>query len=370
MLIDAFVAEPLKQDFTTFYKARILASLLLTYSLIFVIAVLWMLFAPSVSATGLFFGSIICGVALLCFASCLLLISLKSALTLATHIAVATTSISIFCGAMLSGGPLEAPAMVMVLLPIMMAFILLNKTMGLLWTCIIMTAHIISVLLHIAGYRFPQLLPDDMLALQHLAHWLMAYAAIVALMFIFDTINRQLRSELDEERQRYAYLASHDPLTHLANRLYFEQNLNKAISRSRRNQQLFALLMIDLDKFKPINDTLGHDAGDIALCEISQRLRQAVRDIDTVARLGGDEFGIILEDIKDAGAIYPIVEKLRHRLQLPITQLEGQPSVGGSIGVAIYPTHSMDKAELLKLADTAMYCAKRAKNNWCFVDLP
>src|SRR5690554_4054555 len=271
MLIDHLIAEPLKQDFYTFYKARILASLLLTYSLIFIIAVLWMVFAPNTSDLGVFFGIIICGTALISFAASLVLISVFSALTLATHITVATASISIFFGALLSGGPLEAPAMVMVLLPIMMAFILLNKTMGLLWTCLIMTAHIICVLLHIAGFRFPQLLPYDMLALQHLAHWLMAYAAIIALMFIFDTINRQLRHENDEERQRYAYLASHDPLTHLANRLYFEQSLSKAISRSNRNGHPFALLIIDLDNLKPINDTLGHDAGDIALCEISQR---------------------------------------------------------------------------------------------------
>ncbi len=368
MLIDQLIAEPLKHDFNTFYKARILASLLLTYSLIFVIAIFWMLLAPSVSEQGLFYGSIICGTALLSFLACLALISLKSALTLATHITIAATSLSVLCGSLISGGPIAAPAMVMVLLPIMMAFILLNKTMGLLWTFIIMTVHIIAVLMHIAGFRYPQLLPSDMLALQHLAHWLMAYAAIVALMFIFDTINRQLRSELDEERQRYAYLASHDPLTHLANRLYFEQSLNKAISRSKRNQQLFALLIIDLDNFKPINDTLGHDAGDIALCEISQRLRDTVRDIDTVARLGGDEFGILLEDIKDSSVIYPIVEKIRLLLQQPIQQLTGQPCVGGSIGVAISPTHTNNKDDLLKLADTAMYCAKRSRNNWCFVD--
>src|SRR5690554_57583 len=109
MLIDQLIAEPLKHDFNTFYKARILASLLLTYSLIFVIAIFWMLLAPSVSEQGLFYGSIICGTALLSFLACLALISLKSALTLATHITIAATSQAYFAARLFLVDPLLPP---------------------------------------------------------------------------------------------------------------------------------------------------------------------------------------------------------------------------------------------------------------------
>lgn len=365
MLIDVFVSAPLRQDFDTLYKARILVAIILTYSLIFFIAIFWLSLAPNILPIGRVFGLGICAAALFSFLFCILLLYFKSAFTLAANITIASTAISIFSGILLSGGPLDAPATVMLLLPLMMAFILLNKNSGMIWTLLIMTCHIVSILAHIAGYRFPQLLAEDMLGIQHLAHWLMAYAAIVVLMFIFDIINHQLRSEVETERQRYVYLANHDTLTHLSNRLSFEENFNKAIQRSNRTNKPFALLTVDLDNFKPINDTLGHDAGDIALCEIAKRLKDSLRGIDTVARIGGDEFAILVEGLNNEAPIARIADKIRSQLSHPITQLHGAPCVGASIGIAIFPTHSDNKENLLKLADNAMYCAKRQKNNWC-----
>lgn len=366
MGIDTFIPESLKQDFDAFYKARILISILLIYSLIFIGAISWMVFAPTTTVTrlGTILGTVLCFSALCGYVVCLLILRLRGAYNIAAHTTIAVTSASVIGGVLLSGGPLAAPAITMNLLPIMMAFILIDKRGALVWTFIIMTVHIILVLAHITGVRYLQLLAPDMLALQHLAHWLMAYAAMVGLMYAVETLNNRLKRERDVEHQRFEHLATHDPLTNLANRLQFDQNLHKAISRSRRNHKPFGLLMIDLDGFKPINDTLGHDAGDTVLQEISLRLRNTVRDIDTVARIGGDEFAVILEDVSTISKIPPIAEKLCQALQEPIEQLAEQPSVSASIGIAAYPDHALDKARLLKCADIAMYEAKQHKNAW------
>ena len=167
------------------------------------------------------------------------------------------------------------------------------------------------------------------------------------------------------EKQRFEHLASHDPLTKLANRLQFDICLTKSMNRGDRHNKMTALFFIDLDGFKPINDTLGHDAGDTVLTEISDRLKSSVREMDTVARLGGDEFGIIIEDIGDKNQLIAIANKVLKSLARPIKGIKSQPTVTGSIGIAIYPLHAGDKEELVKLADTAMYEAKKEKNKFC-----
>lgn len=364
MTIDSLIPASLKQDFYSFYKARILVTIILIYALVFMAAIVWMYLAPTIAPVGRYAGNIICSASLLGYVVCLLNLRFREAYRSTAHAAIAITSLSVATGVFISGGPIQSPAITMSLLPSMMAFILLDKRGGLLWTCIIMTVHTLAVLAHIAGVQFIQLLTADMLALQHLAHCLLAYSAMVGLMYAVETLNMRLKQERDAEHSRFEHLASHDPLTNLANRLQFDKNLNLAISRSHRNKKSFGLLMIDLDGFKPINDTLGHDAGDIVLQEISLRLRNTVRDIDTVARLGGDEFAIILEDLHTPENIVPVAEKILAALEKPIEQLTEHPVVGASIGITAYPDHAQDKKQLLKLADQTMYQAKKTKNAW------
>lgn len=169
-----------------------------------------------------------------------------------------------------------------------------------------------------------------------------------------------------ERRQaeaRLQVLAHYDALTLLPNRILFRDRLNHALAHAERQRSQVAVMFIDLDRFKTINDTLGHDAGDVLLREVSARLRQCVREEDTVARLGGDEFTVILEQIKKVEDAAVVASKIVEALAPPI-MLSGQEAfVTPSIGVTIYPADSDNFENLLKNADTAMYRAKAEGGN-------
>jgi diguanylate cyclase (GGDEF)-like protein len=166
---------------------------------------------------------------------------------------------------------------------------------------------------------------------------------------------------------RIEYLASHDSLTSLPNREMFNGLLHHAIEAACRHQRQFAVLFIDLDRFKVINDSLGHDAGDILLVEIANRLRQTLRSSDVVARLGGDEFVVILEETAESHDVERIASNLLSVLSQPL-QLSGHEcQATASIGIAMYPADGPDAQTLTKNADMAMYLAKEdGKNGFRF----
>ncbi len=163
---------------------------------------------------------------------------------------------------------------------------------------------------------------------------------------------------LREHKSRIDYMAFHDPLTGLANRSLFYDRANKSLSRAKRNHNSLALLLIDLDRFKLINESLGNDAGDTYLKRVAELLIGVVRDTDTVARLGGDEFVVVLENVREVEDIEKITQKLLDSLSLP-TEVQGHEiSCTASIGVSTYPNHGSTIDLLLKRADTAMFNAK------------
>ena len=157
--------------------------------------------------------------------------------------------------------------------------------------------------------------------------------------------------------------ANFDLLTGLANRHRFQDQLEHETLRAARTQQLMALMYVDLDGFKAVNDSLGHHAGDTLLQQVASRLRESVRETDTVARLGGDEFAIILPDLKDLAIIDRIGDKLLDQLQQAF-DLDGKVThISASIGVALWPRDSLASTELIHYADRAMYEAKRLGRN-------
>ncbi len=170
------------------------------------------------------------------------------------------------------------------------------------------------------------------------------------------------RKQMEE---RLSYAANHDPLTRLPNRTLFQERLNRAIARAHRNHQLVALLFIDLDRFKEVNDTMGHLAGDMLLQQVAERLSGCIRQGDTVARLSGDEFTIILEDVQDPRDAAVVAHKVLRVLLEPVQLSAGEAHISSSIGVALYPTDAGDPNTLLKLADSAMYRAKNLGRNGC-----
>ncbi|MEA2117558.1 putative bifunctional diguanylate cyclase/phosphodiesterase [Halovibrio sp. HP20-50] len=164
--------------------------------------------------------------------------------------------------------------------------------------------------------------------------------------------------------QRVEYLAFHDSLTGLPNRAFFSQLLTQGMNHSRRYTQQFALLFLDLDRFKMINDSLGHDAGDELLQEMGRRLNGAVRESDVVARLGGDEFVVLLPKIEAIRQAEIVAEKVLSTVSAPFTLAGQELHITVSIGVALFPKDGEDEQSLLKSADIAMYYAKeKGKNN-------
>lgn len=162
-------------------------------------------------------------------------------------------------------------------------------------------------------------------------------------------------------------LAYHDALTGLPNRRLLEDRLTQALSLAQREGTGLSLLFIDLDRFKPINDRLGHEVGDLVLQEVARRLNQSVRQGDTVARIGGDEFVILLQSAVRTEDVELIASKLLSRLSEPVTASDHQLLIGASIGCARFPQNGSDTNTLLHNADSAMYAAKRfGGNHFCF----
>ncbi len=169
-----------------------------------------------------------------------------------------------------------------------------------------------------------------------------------------DEKNRQL----EEQKERMDFIAYHDPLTMLPNRTSLQDRLEHAISLARRNEGRLALLFVDLDRFKIVNDTLGHDIGDEMLKEVAQRMQAALRETDTLSRIGGDEFTVLIESLRHPNDAAFISEKLLAAIRQPIKSGNYELGTTASIGISIYPDDGEDTATLLKNADSAMYLAK------------
>jgi len=159
---------------------------------------------------------------------------------------------------------------------------------------------------------------------------------------------------------RMSHMARHDMLTGLPNRTLFDDRLKQAMAHAYRDHERVGLLYVDLDHFKPVNDTWGHAAGDVLLQAVAQRMQDCVRASDTVARVGGDEFVVLLPTVHDAADALAVAEKIRSALSKSFWLAQGQMvNISSSIGVAIYPEHGEDEIQLSKSADVAMYQSKQ-----------
>lgn len=183
-------------------------------------------------------------------------------------------------------------------------------------------------------------------------------------LFLYSVIEHMDKAELQAANKRL-WLQSHtDTLTGLPNRMLFDDRLQQSLVQAKRNPSRFALLFIDLDKFKPVNDQFGHAAGDILLKQVAERIRASLRESDTVARIGGDEFIALLPMIDDIEDARRVADKVCTELNLPFAlspQLE--VTISASIGVATYPENGSTPIDLLRSADLALYRAKNLGRN-------
>ncbi|NJM13745.1 MAG: diguanylate cyclase [Synechococcaceae cyanobacterium SM1_2_3] len=195
------------------------------------------------------------------------------------------------------------------------------------------------------------------------AHWSTLYdgQGVVsgAIVIINDITERRLREQENWE------LAHFDGLTQLPNRILFWNRLEYALRLAHRNQQTIAVLWLDLDGFKAVNDQLGHAAGDELLCQVGQRLQTSLRDSDTAARMGGDEFTVVLASMAHPQDAASVAQKIIDLIHQPFALTQGPAQISTSIGIALYPDHAHTAKELAHCADLAMYAAKQAgKNGW------
>lgn len=168
----------------------------------------------------------------------------------------------------------------------------------------------------------------------------------------------------DEQIARHAAL--HDPLTGLPNRVLFENRLEHGLAQAKRHDRILAVMFLDLDGFKAINDVHGHDAGDAVLKVVADRLKEHAREDDTVSRFGGDEFLYLLTEINSDQDAIAVAQKIADAILLPFQLSIGELKIGVSIGIAIFPKDGTSVSALIKSADTAMYTAKRDKTHYAF----
>jgi len=181
------------------------------------------------------------------------------------------------------------------------------------------------------------------------------------------TKEKETQELLRQQAELLQYQAHHDLLTALPNRSLFQERLSQAIVTAKRHKEKFALLFIDLDQFKKINDSLGHQIGDEVLKEAAHRLTHTIREEDTLARLGGDEFTIILKNIKKTKNAAVVAQKIIDAMKQPILVNEHTLHISSSVGISIYPDDTTTETDLIKYADTAMYKAKdNGRDNYQF----
>jgi diguanylate cyclase (GGDEF)-like protein/PAS domain S-box-containing protein len=162
------------------------------------------------------------------------------------------------------------------------------------------------------------------------------------------------------EQESVVHQAQHDFLTNLPNRLLFRDRFMQQLAIARRRDIKFAVIYIDLDRFKPVNDNFGHQVGDQLLVAVAERLSSMVREIDTVSRFGGDEFAVLVSEVSGKEEVSILAEKILRALEMPFLVAEHALSVSASLGVAMYPDNGCEMNEIMDNADAAMYLAKRS----------
>jgi diguanylate cyclase (GGDEF)-like protein len=344
------------------YRGRVLAGVLVIASVILFLYGLYLLIFQPIAPDLVQLGLLFIVLESLYLGALLFLFKYRGFYRFVCHATVLGTVLPIILSIFMTGGPALSPATHDVVIPVLLAFCLGGKRFGLAWAGAVVVVLFGMMLAN-------KLLGFDFVAFSDIAHrdsnvmmnWTLSFVVTVAVLALYETVNLGLREERNAERDKFAYLASHDSLTGLANRAKFDESLQQACLRSDRSGTTVSLLYIDLDAFKPINDRLGHGAGDVVLQTIANRLKDEVRSIDCVARLGGDEFAVIMEGLSTSGDLDKIAQKIEQVVERKIVYRDHDIFVGASVGTAVYPEHADAIPAFVAFADRSMYEAKRTR---------
>ena len=257
------------------------------------------------------------------------------------------------------GFPNSEAAPILIVLPAIF-FCLYGGRAGALAVGLVVVSCLLQLFVsHGLGIPLPDYSSKSSTTLNHAMTLTTAFSIVVLAFTVYSRANVRLRVQRDAERAHLAALANEDPLTGLSNARYLHQRLDQACARVDRHGGQLAMLYLDFNGFKKINDDFGHQIGDKVLCKIGSRLRHAIRREDIVARLGGDEFAILVEFIKDEHEIAQLVERVHHLISMPVETEDSEHTITASVGRVIYPGEVAQKHLIIEYADRAMYRAKR-----------
>jgi diguanylate cyclase (GGDEF)-like protein len=267
----------------------------------------------------------------------------------------------------ISGGPYHSPARQLLFLPCLMSFLFGGVRLGATTLVICLIILVSMMTAQISGHEFSQLSSATLRLPGNVTILTVNFLIASVLAFSYEYISMSLRRERDLEYQKFVDLARKDPLTGLANRSIFDEALHSRIELYERmpSKPCFTLCYLDLDKFKPINDTFGHDTGDDVLSVVSNRLLSALRGADFIGRHGGDEFMILFDGVNSDDSINALGARLLQLIRTPIATRVGELGVDASLGFAVYPQHGRDATSLTNATDAAMYEAKRSRAGFC-----
>ncbi|MFT4519416.1 MAG: diguanylate cyclase (GGDEF)-like protein [Halioglobus sp.] len=309
-------------------------------------------------------ATLMAGITLLGYLGTLWYFKQKQALLSAVNLYATTTTFSTLAPCMITGGLSSSPYFPLVLVVPTFIFLIAGRKYGFYWSLIAASCVLAIYLLELNGVVFPQIIPEANMAFFSLSVWLMALMLLVFGLISYEVSFEGLTNRIIAERTQFAHEAMHDPLTGLSNRKLFYARAEEAVNFAHSNEHKAAVIFIDLDDFKSVNDGHGHEAGDEVLNAVAQRLVENVRSVDTVARLGGDEFAVVLHGIERVELANTVVEKLRLALEEPLQVGEITLSTSGSMGVAISPDEGLDIDSLVKKADEAMYREKAIRKTF------
>ncbi len=276
------------------------------------------------------------------------------------HLVVFSGIFCISIAAYFTGG-IYSPVLIAIILPPVIASVLASVPSAFAWGGFNMAVCIALYALDKQNFFMPSIIPESLYTLVLAIFYGFACFLVLGVIYMHEHIDAQFKAAIERERKKMNTLAHLDGLTGLANRLRFDKNLKSTMDKAIESGRKVGIIYIDLDDFKPVNDTYGHEAGDQVLKVAAERMRLHIRSSDTAARLGGDEFAVILDSVDGKARVKDIANLMVGEINAPLMFNRIELHVGASAGISLFPDDACDIKGLLDVADKDMYANKQQK---------